>query len=161
MIQNFSLWWKIFHSSALWTSEWQLKQENILISKWPRSVFYIIICLCYILLLPLHCFLRQETLLHFFSFYPCLWIGTAWQQTPSANPVIDYNRRTDWYSRKRFGLILISRKRFWWVSFLGDFCDSESQIFLPTGLGVSDLSFYPNSVWSSRVEFFRVHGYSL
>ena len=33
-------------------------------------------------------------------------------------------------------------------------------MFLLMGLGVSDLSFYI-SVWSSAVEFFRVHGYSL
>ena len=36
----------------------------------------------------------------------------------------------------------------------------EVSKFLPMGLGVSDLSFYL-SVWSSRVEFFRVHRYSL
>ena len=33
-------------------------------------------------------------------------------------------------------------------------------MFLLMGLGVSDLSFYL-SVWSSGVEFFRVHGYGL
>ena len=36
----------------------------------------------------------------------------------------------------------------------------EVSKFLPMGLGVSDLSFY-RSVWSSGVEFFRVHRYSL
>ena len=36
----------------------------------------------------------------------------------------------------------------------------EVSKFLPMGLGVSDLSFYL-SVWSSGVEFFRVHRYSL
>ena len=43
----------------------------------------------------------------------------------------------------------------------GDFCVSESRIFffqsfLPTGFGVSDLSFFL-SVWSSGVELLRVH----
>ena len=36
----------------------------------------------------------------------------------------------------------------------------EVSKFWPMGLGVSDLSFYL-SVWSSGVEFFRVHRYSL
>ena len=37
---------------------------------------------------------------------------------------------------------------------------SLSHLLLPTGLGPTDLSFVL-SVWSSEVEFFRVHGYSL
>ena len=36
----------------------------------------------------------------------------------------------------------------------------EVSKFLPMGLGVSDLSFYL-SFWSSGVEFFRAHRYSL
>ena len=46
------------------------------------------------------------------------------------------------------------------VLFFLRFLRLEVSKFLPMGLGVSDLSFYL-SVWSSGVEFFRVHRYSL
>ena len=41
------------------------------------------------------------------------------------------------------------------------FASQKSQVcFLPLGLGVLDLLFFL-SVWSSRVELFRVHGYTV
>ena len=46
------------------------------------------------------------------------------------------------------------------VLFFLRFLRLEVSKFLPMGLGVSDLSFYL-SVWSSGVDFFRVHRYSL
>ena len=65
---------------------------------------------------------------------------------------------------ENFGPISKSRKRFLRVSksrFRVFFCASESRIFLPTGLGVSDFFSFFVFVWFSEVEFFRVQGYIL
>ena len=59
--------------------------------------------------------------------------------------------------RKRFLCVSKSETRFWVIfaprSLEFFFC------FMPEG--VSDLSFFRLSVWSSEVDFFRDHGYSL
>ena len=65
--------------------------------------------------------------------------------------------------RLNFGPISKPRKSFWWISksrvrviFASRSLEFFFQYFLPTGFGVLDLSFFL-SVWSSGVEFLRVH----